>query len=48
MAEVDKFSNLRNLIVINGKMKVCVDFIGCHALGFGEIDFQANDGCIFS
>ena len=48
MAINNKFSYLRDFIVINGKMEVCVDFIGCHALGFGNINFQADFGCIFS
>ena len=48
MSQVDKFSYLRDFIVINGKMEVCVDLIGCHALGFGNINFQTDFGCIFS
>ena len=48
MSLVNKCRDLRDFIVINGKTEVCVDFIGRHALGFGNINFQADFGCIFS
>ena len=47
MSKVDKFSYLRDFIAINGKMEACVDFLGCHEHAFGNINFQADFGCIF-